>query len=65
MFDDHRLSISEHARYVDAAKRRAARLRAQAIGEFWTAVGKALRKGVKTLTPRLHHRKPAAYHHPM
>ena len=62
MFDDHRLSVSEHARFVDAAKRRATQLRAQAIDEFWTTVGQALRKGLKVLTPCLHYRKPTSYH---
>jgi hypothetical protein len=36
------LSPDDRARLVDDAKRRAALLRAQAVDEFWSAVGSAL-----------------------
>ncbi|WP_395699290.1 hypothetical protein [Aquabacterium sp.] len=39
-----RLSPTEHAAIFDAARRRAAELRAEAEQAFWSALGRALRR---------------------
>jgi hypothetical protein len=50
------LSPEDRARLMDAAKRRAVLLRAQAVADFWSTVGFALHKCWSAAAQALHHR---------
>lgn len=45
---DHRLSPLAHAQFFEAARQRALQARREAADEFWSAVGRALRRAGAT-----------------
>lgn len=58
--------LAEHARLTDAARRRAAQLRAEAIDEFWISAGcsaqRALRSARRLAASLARHRRLRAQH---